>query len=217
MSNTKNVSGCKVYFEGLNLNIELFLATEIDNKQKELKSKYNAQITKVETFAGETKFKVGDIVKAGDILIKSDVEAKGSVFGKVYFTATKIYNEIHNEEVETGNILKTSNISLLNFDLLKSENGCDFKNYKIETEKILLFKNLIVPIYKNNLTFKEISIIEKRVSFEEVETEIKEELKNEALKKLPSDATAKNISYSVVKEDNLVRIDCFIETEISLF
>lgn len=216
LNSSSNISGCSVFFEGLNLKIKVFEAMKKDEKLKELKSNYDAIITKIETFAGESKLKKGDIVKTGDLLIKSDIEAKGEVFGKVYFSSTRIFNEKQSKEVETGKIFETDSISILGLFNLKNEEDCEFKNFKLEKQKHNIFQNLFIPIEKTKYIFREIKIEEEFVSFESVEDAIKEELKIETLAKLPELATAKNITYSVVKEGELVRIDCFVETEISL-
>ena len=159
----------------------------------------------------------GDIVKEGDILIKSDIEAKGQITGKVYFSSTRIFNEKQQKEVETGNIFKTDNISFFGLLNIKNQEKCEFKSFKLEKQTYNIFQNLFVPIQKTKFIYKEVKYEETYISFESVEDDIKEELKTETLQKLPENADIKNITYSVVKEGDLVRIDCFIETEISLF
>lgn len=216
LKNSNNISGCKAYFEGLSLNIEVIMSNSNNDIQKIIKSKYDAILTQLEVFSGDSSFKVGDIIKKGDIIIKSEKESKGKVLGKVYFSSTRIYNEKQDEEIETGNIFQTTSYSIADIYNLTKQNECNYKNYNLEVQKINIIKNLILPIYKNVLTYKEIIIKEQIKPFSEVENQIKEELKDETINKLPNNAEVKNISYSVVKEDHLVRVDCFIETEISL-
>ncbi len=217
LENTKDVAGCEVFYDGQKLNITIFPMTEkIEISKDDLLSKYNAVVTKIEAFVGEENVKVGDVVKVGEILIKNNNGVQGEVKGKVYFSSTFIYNEEQEVFVETGNVISQKVYNIASFFDINSTSPVAFKNYKTEIIEQRVVKNLFLPIIEKKYIYKEVEIKEKLVLFEEVEEKIKNDLKEEVLKKLPVGATYENITYSIVKENNYVRVDCFVETEIDL-
>lgn len=216
LKNADNISGCEVFYEGRNLNIVIFPAKEIDEKNEDIFSKYNAVITKVDVFAGDSKIREGDLVKEGDLLIKNNQGAEGLVFGKVYFSTTLIYNEDQEVFQETGNVFKTSKYKIASIIDIGGDEICQFKNYKLEKQSCQIIKNLFIPIVREDYLFKEVKIEKQIVPFSQVENEIKEKLKNNVYQKIPKGENVNNISYSVVSEKNYTRIDCFAEVEMSL-
>ncbi len=218
LANAKNVSGCSVFYEGRKLFVVISPAViKEENLQKKLLSKYNAVVTKIEAFAGSQKVQVGDTVKAGDVLIESDLQAKGEAVGKVYFSATKIYSQVREEFVPTGEEILVKTIDFAGVFEISKPRGCAFENYEIEKVARPVFKNLFIPINEVCYVFKEVKTQKRIVPFKEVESEIRESLKCEAISKLPEGADVKDVTYSVVAEGDYTRIDCFVETEIGLF
>ena len=69
----------------------------------------------------------------------------------------------------------------------------------------------------NETIFYETEIVDYVVPFESVEKEVLKECYNEALKQIENADGILNVTYSVVSEGALTRVDCFIETEILLF
>ncbi len=217
LKNSTDIAGCTAVYEGRNLIVTIFPAEEKqENLPTELLSKYNGVITNIEAFLGDSKLKVGDLVKEGDILISGSGGASGKVEGKVYFSATRIYNEKQDKAVETGNVFETEVIKLANLVALGSPKTCDYLNYKLEKVTENIIKNLFIPVVKESYIYKELTIVEEIVPFSEAEENIKVELKSEVLNKLPSGTEPINITYSVVQEGSLVRVDCFAEVIVSL-
>ena len=217
LENLTDVAGCRAYYDGLNLNIEVFPAATGDNlTNKDLVSNYNAIVTKINLFAGDCKIKKGDLVQEGDVLIKNNNGAKAEIFGKVYFSSTMIFNEKQYVVEETGNVFETYSYGFGDVFIYKNAENCTFQNYNLEETKEVLIKNLFIPVICKKYVYKEVVIKEKIIKFESVEENLKEKLKKETLEKLPEGAIAGKVTYSIVKENNYVRIDCFIETEISL-
>lgn len=217
LENCSNISGCSAVYEGRNLVINLFSAKEEDLKlPTKLLSKYNAVVTEIEAYLGETKIKKGDLVKQGDLLLFGDKGTQGKVIGKVYFSDTLIYNEKQDVLVETGNVFETDSIKLSKFFELKKAKNCDYKNFKLEKYETNIIKNLFVPVIKERLVYRELKIEEKIVPFEDEEERIKNELKQKVISQLPDGADAENVTYSVVRDGTYVRVDCFVEVIISL-
>ena len=216
--NSNNVAGCEIVFEGKKLNITLFDEVEKnENLAKELLSKYNAVITSVECFSGDLLVNKGDLVLKNQVLIKSDKCASGKIVGKVFFNSSRIFNENQKVLTETGNIFIDKKLRFYDLFDLSKENDCNFVNFKVEKHTNAIFKNLFIPIYQDVFLYKELALEEKFIPFSDVEQSIKEELKIETMKQVPKGAKINNTTYSVTREGTMLRIDCFVETEINLF
>lgn len=213
----ESIKGCAVDYCGGRLNIVLHLAKkENDVGAKEIYSKHNAIITKINISAGETKVKVGDVVKKGDLLIKSDVNASGEIFGKVCFVATKIYNEKQIIQKETGKFLDNKIFKIRNKILYKQQNINIFSNYIAEKCDFYILDNYFIPMKCEILRYYEVENIEIKIPFAEVENKIKNELYNEAVASVSDLNSIKNVAYSVVEEDGVYKVDCLIECEIDI-
>lgn len=217
LTNTENISGCEVFYEGQNLNIIVFPAIKKnENAQKNLLSKYNAIITSIDVFAGDSKVVVGQLVQAGDVLIEYNEGAQGDIKGKVYFSASRIYCEKQEKFVKTGKVFETSAFNFANLITYSAGDICAFENYQLEKQTEVLIKNLFVPVVKEKYIYHEVKLEEEIVPYSQVEDEIKNSLKKEVFAKIPEDLWPKDVTYSVVKEGDYVRVDCFAEIIISL-
>lgn len=220
LMNNSEISGCSVLMSGGNLKIKIYPAIlkENDNKNKILHSKYDGVITDIDVISGKSDYNVGDIVKIGDVVIASndEVGAVGKIYGNVYFSKSKIYNEIKQTKKFTGNYLVNKYYSLFNKNLFKSENINTFSNYLEKNCVFYITENCVLPIKCLSKYYFEYEIIEEIVGFEGVEEEIKNELYADVVSTIPTDAQILNSYYSVVKEGTLTRIDCFVEVNLSL-
>ena len=75
---------------------------------------------------------------------------------------------------------------------------------------------MFLPISFNRVTYKETSLEDIVIPFSEKEDELKLSLKNELLKKIDDSFVINNILYSVVTEENLTRLDCFVSVDLNL-
>lgn len=216
--NNKDISGCSVAVVGGNLKIKIYPAIqkELDENFKILYSKYDGVITNIDIISGKSNFEVGDIVKTQDVVIESNDNAIGKVYGNVYFSKSKIYNEIKQTKKFTGKFLVNKYYSLFNKNLFKSENIVTFSKYLEKNCDFYIAENCILPIKCLSKYYFEYEIIEEIVEFEKVEEQIKNELYTEVISTIPAEAKIVNSYYSVVKEGNLTRIDCFVETNVNL-
>ena len=218
MLNIDDIEGCKVEYNGNILDICIYPAVnKYENSLDNIYSMYDAVIESAEAFSGNLKVKAGDIIKAGDILIENDKGASGKIKGKVYFTATKIYNENQQILNYTGKEYILKDYVIFDKFIIKDRNLCNFKQYLVENCSFFITKNLFIPIKCNKTIIKEVSVENVIIPFSQVENEIKDNLLKEAKQKIQDENTITNITYSVVNENNYTRVDCFIETLIDLF
>ena len=217
ISNFENVSDCNVFIDGGKVLIEVFPGVK-NNSEKVTKvlSNFDAVVTKIEVFSGESKVSVGDVVKVGDVLIGSDLEAKGNVFGKVYFNSTILYNEKQEMIVKTGKYVLSKKYFFRKLFTINHTKQHTFLKYLTKKCVFYPFGNYFIPLACEEILFEEIEIQEEIVPFENVEEEIKNKAYNEALKQIEDVSKITNVSYSIVQEDSFSRVDCFVECELKI-
>ena len=217
LKDINDVKGCDIRFKGNSLKIKVYESAKQDsNIQRKIQSKYDAVVTKINIASGNSKFKIGDIVRVGDILIESDVSAVGEIFGKVCFVETMIFNENQIKQVETGEIVEIKNFIFRNKIINKSQNINRFSNYIVEKCDFYILENLFLPLRCEIVKFIEVENIDVVVPFQEQEKSIKDELYKKVMENIPAEENVINVSYSVTNEGTLYRIDCYVECEINL-
>lgn len=216
VSTQDNVSGCEIKQNGGILDIVIYPGLLKENVSKEnIYSKFNAIITDIEIYAGKTNLKVGDLVKEGDLLIENNNGAAGKIIGKIYLSDYIIYNENQYQKVKTGNVIKKRSVSIFNKNLTKLTKFDSFSNFFEENCVFYVSKNLFLPIQIIETTYSEFELKDVIVPFESQEESLKNKLYNSLVQKA-YDEKITNVTYSVAQENNLVRLDCFIECEIDL-
>lgn len=217
ISNFENVSDCNVFVDGGKVLIKVFPGVKNDNeKVKKIISNFDAVVTKVDVFAGESKVSVGDVVKMGDVLIESDLEAKGDVFGKVYFNSTILYNEKQEKIVKTGKYVLSKKYFFRNLFTINHTKQHAFSKYLTKKCVFYPFGSYFIPLACEETLFEEIEIKEEIVPFENVEEEVKNKAYNEALKQIEDVSKITNVAYSIVQENSFSRVDCFVECELKI-
>ena len=215
--NVDDIEGCSVEFLGGNLNINIYPAVkQYEIEKGDLISKFYGIITHAEAFSGNLKVKVGDIVNEGDVLIENNNGASGKIQAKVYFTGSQIYNENQQEIFYTGNIFTKKDYSIFGKYLSIDKKQCTFSQFLTKNCSFYITKNYFLPIKCDETVYFEIKILNRVVPFEVNEEKIKKSTYDEAYSKIPYGTEILGTNYSVVKELNYTRVDCFIETIINL-
>lgn len=212
----ENVSGCTIRQNGGVLDIMIYPGVLNEGLNREnVYSKYNAVISDVQIYAGTTNLKIGDIVQKGDLLIENNNGAAGKIMAKIYFSDFLIYNENQLVRKKTGRKINKTNVMIFNKILAKKAENIAFSNYLEENCVFCVSKNCFLPISIVTTIYQEFEYENVVVRFEEMEDRLKESLLDD-VKSKNNCQNITNITYSVVKENNLTRLDCFVECEIDL-
>ena len=217
LNELNDIVGCGVEFIGGKININI--VPEIIKKQtfqKQLISKYDAVITDIEVVSGKSDFKIGDIVKVGDLIVNSENIAEAKIKGNVYFSASLLYNRCIQKMKYTGNFFVDKTFYLFNKKLFKKQNYKHFSNYLTKKCDFYIMENYLFPIKCESVYYFECDVINEIVEFETVENDLKQKLYDEVCLKIPKDANILNTYYSIVKEGDFTRLDCFIEVNVGL-
>lgn len=212
-----DLSGCTVKLEGSELKIFVYPSiTQHEINKKDLCSKFDGVITKTEVAIGKCKFKKGDIVKKGDVVVESDDGAEGKVYANVYFTKTIIYNQKQIEKQKTEKYLTFRDYKIFSKKVTNVQKPHDFTKYLVEKCDFYVYNNFFIPIICEEFRYYEINLIEKIIPFSIVEEKIKKELYNEVIKQIGDKEDIKNVTYSIVSEGDYTRVDCYAECEIDI-
>ncbi len=219
IASDERISGCSVQKNGSMLDIMIYPAVlkdevSIDN----VYSKFNAIVTHVEIFSGKSEIKVGDFVKEGDLLIENDNGASGKIMGIIYYSDYLLHNENQTIKEFTGDFEEEISFMLFEKTLFKSNKNIKFSNYLEEKCVFYASKFNFLPLKIVKTKYLEFNYKDVVVKFLDVENELKQKIYLQTLSKINSEHKDKitNVTYSVVTEDNLTRLDCFVECEINL-
>jgi len=227
INNNENIMWVKVRTEGSRLRVDISERTipptiEQDNRPCNLIAKKDGQILRVYTNAGTSMIKPGDIVKAGQLLVKGEqgkegsinqVHAEGSVIAKTYYEEIKVVpvngtkitktgNEINNYYIVLNNkkiYLKNTRINYGKYEKKIDDSGFIKKeSYKEEKDiKFNLDYKKIVADTSNELYLKVIVNLDKSVKI--VDKVVEEKLEGDNCRVRLLVSVEENIALSDAK------------------
>lgn len=168
-------------------------------------AKKNGIIEKVIPRSGKQVANVGDIVRKGDVLVSgSNTKSLPEVWATTFYESKKSTNYIDKVKTRTGNKKTVYTFGFYDKKYTLRRN-IDFKNYEIENkEHVLTIGDYTFPLKIKSSIFHEVNVKEVEKNKEEV----KEDLKQKALKELeytiPVDSRYKDVKHQYkVKKDKL--------------
>lgn len=168
-------------------------------------AKKNGIIEKVIPRSGKQVANVGDIVRKGDVLVSgSNTKSLPEVWATTFYESKQSTNYIDKVKTRTGNKKTVYTFGFYDKKYTLRRN-IDFKNYEIENkEHVLTIGDYTFPLKIKSSIFHEVNVKEVEKNKEEV----KEDLKQKALKELeytiPVDSRYKDVKHQYkVKKDKL--------------
>lgn len=213
MENFKQISGVTIVQKGVNLEIQI---QEAKLKESEhllsLVSPVSGIIVTNNVVSGECLVKNGDIVLEGQTLaIPKDNKKISATFEiRTFFHENLVYSETQTTYQRTGKKQTINSLEIFNKKIGK-EKECSFKLFESQTKKRFAFFNLFLPFKTCSTTFFELEKQEQIIPFSDVEDELKQSLFEKTKALVPSSAIQKNTTFSVFRENDKVRLDCYVE------
>lgn len=186
---------------------------------------FNMVITSINVYAGTTKYKVGDVVYKGDILVESyimqgeervDIKACAEITGDTFFTSKY---EFKNEEVVFARSGKSkiidNNYYLGKIKLFGSNSDNPYTNYEVENYESVI-SSYFLPIKVNKIIAYE--LVETKVTrdFEQEKNTIIEELKKQAYLQIPSHMIVDNEEVIVSEILGGYMINVYLKSEVQI-
>lgn len=216
LENCGDLAGCSVIQKGGELVIHIFPEIKNNNDSSDIISKFDAVVSRVDLHVGKLNVSVGDIVRTGDVLVINDDGAKADVFGKVYCTATIIYDENQEVAIKTGKSVVDKVYRINDLILFKHVKNKVFSKYLTKKCSFYICENYFLPIICEEVLYEEVEIEKKIIPFEDVKEKVKDNVHNEAMKKVKDDFEVLGETFSIVQEGRYTRVDCFIECEVKI-
>lgn len=218
-----DISFISIIKKGTNiiLNIKEKLYADEIIKSQDILSKFDGQIVKIELKQGTSRVKVGDSVKAGDILVEgviinngTEVQCKAiaEITMKVWYKDSLNFENETLERVRTGNYVENSYYKIFNKTIAIKKSKIPYENYDLQLKESYLFKNNILPIKIYKEKFYEIQENVKKNDFSLQKDAIIEVVTNNALKKVPTNIEVLNKTIDISDTENGKIVTCYIET-----
>lgn len=204
----KNAAWIGLDREGVMLKVNVVEAIpETPKKTTRIPSDVIAQkdgvVTSVLVMRGQARVKVGDAVKAGDVLISGTVfykekgyetNADGTVRASVCYQSTVEVTDTVTEPYETDASETVRVIRIGPWEILRSKTS--FEHYRLTDADARYVTNLL-PVVLETYTAREIGFRERRLSEEEAEQNALMQAREQALEQVPRDAAVINIYGTV--------------------
>lgn len=210
MGEFNDIAYVSINVKGTNIFVTVTKKDESLEEKKETNycniiAKKNGIIEKVIPRSGKQVANVGDIVRKGDVLVSgSNTKSLPEVWATTFYESKQSTNYIEKLKTRTGNKKTVYTLSFYDKKYTIRRN-IDFKNYEIENkEHELTIGDYTFPLKIKSSNFHEVNVKE----VEKNKDEVKEELKQRALKELeytiPVDSRYKDVKYKYkVKKDKL--------------
>ncbi|HOO22848.1 MAG TPA: sporulation protein YqfD [Clostridia bacterium] len=218
------ISGASVERKGNTLFVRVYeelpkVDVEDRTEFKDVVSKYDTIITRVITFSGTCKVKVGDTVKKGQTVISATVTAgegveapsyaNGIAYGRVWVTKEVIISQVQIEAVRTGN-----SVEHVVFFGKKDDFVPPFSQY--ETEKRECFLDAVIPLKYTVFTYYETKNAEKEVDFYANEEAIVKEHVDKMLSEIPEGSKVLRNWYDIKSVDKNIKLVIYYEIETKI-
>ena len=176
----------------------------------DVKSKYDALVTRVIVYEGECLVKAGDTVKTGDVLIKeTDKSAKGEAYGRVWFHENAIIPFSEIALVRTGReetVIYTGD--------KKPEYRGKFDLYEVEETETV--PKLPIPLKARKITYFEVEEKRIEIDFEAQKEDILRKKFDRIEKALPGPFEKPKKWFFIKTVDKMHVLDLYYEIEMKI-
>lgn len=225
--NNDKISLVSVIKKGTNLVVNI--KEKIDNvtDTSPITAPYNMQITKLNVKQGSTNFKVGDIVKKGDVIVSSrsilsngeivDLSPIAEVEGETWINGTVEFETTKTNLVRTGKKQTFSYFEILGNKLFFKTPTVKFEKFDKVVYNDYVFKNWFVPLNYVKTIFYELKEETITQNFEENKESLILKSVELAKSNLPSGNTAVDENTVINKVDNKYFITTYLKINLVLW
>lgn len=217
-----------IRFDGVVVFVEIVPAEPIpeiidENTPCNIVAKKDAYIESVTALCGRAAVKMGDTVRAGDVLISGlvwDIDkprmlfaARGEVLGSVWYTSTVSQLIFKETREETGR-WQMERVVIVGKDSARVDGQCTFAEYDTSAaDEYYIGGGLFLPVKIEVLKHSEVNITKTPASLQNLKVFLEERAYYEAQAKIPRDAKiiAHKTFFDV--EDDTLTATVYIQTQ----
>lgn len=219
--NLEKISMCSVIKKGTTVIVnikEKLLASEAKNinGDVDIVAQTNLTITDLNVTSGTALKKVGDSVKAGEIIVAGYIEdsngnkvpcnANAQIKAKTWHFSSETYLKQIEVKTRTGNKRINSKLQIFGMNFQVKNDNCDFENFEAETSEKYISNNFL-PFKMLTTTYFEVTSQFVQQNFDADKQSVVEKCEKNALLQVKSDEVISKTFYVVDEKD-----DCFIVT-----
>lgn len=177
----------------------------------DVKSKFDASITKIVVYNGEGAIKVGDAVKRGDVLISPDENgvARGEVFGRIFLNEQIVVPKERIVVRRTGRVKKT--YSLIGREIKYKG---DFLLYEKSERNV--WTPLVLPLKVKETTYYELEEMMEKADIEREKEGLIAEAFERLEARLPQNAQNVKKWFFIKTVDKMTVLDLYYEAEVKI-
>jgi len=193
---------------------------EITEEFVPIYSDYNFVIDSINVYSGTSKYKVGDIIKKGDVIVEPYIISNdqkimckpvAEITGKAYFTSSVEFEEKCVELQRSGNsLIIESCYEIRGKKFLKSSKNNKFDKFEMETKSVSAFNNFFLPIKVNKTIAYELKEVEVIRSFDENKEYLEKQALQIAKSKLNNNLNIDEEKIIITKTENKYYVNCYI-------
>lgn len=226
IDNFQNISfvSCIIKGQTLVVNIkEKLMPEEMYGSFSPLIAKKDGRISQINLISGTLRVSVGDIVRAGTVLVDpytfdtsgelKKVEAKAEILAEVYNEGSADHYETYIEVKRTGRQVEQNEITLFGLPIYIFKEELNFQMYEVEVEDVDLSKNLFLPFKMRKHTYFELEQHTIVSNFEDVQDEYIAKAKEKALEKCENYDKMKEEFYTLRHLAGVTVVNFCIVTE----
>jgi len=218
MQEFKQISGVTIRQKGVKIFVDIKEATLPEKETiSNLVSPVSGIIVFSEVISGTSSLKNGDIVLKGQTLaLAQDNKPVSATFKiRTFYHENLIYSENKTTYIKTGRTKSVNSVELFGLSLNSKKNP-SFEIYQTETSSRYAFFNLFLPFKVKSNKYFELKKQETVVPFESVEKGLKDKLYLQTKLLVPKNAEEKNVTFATFKENDKTRLDCYIESILTV-
>lgn len=227
-NNIEDISLCSIMKKGTTIvvNVKEKLKNEemqFISQGKDIVATQNFTLTELVVANGTAKKKVGDSVKAGDIIVagyvldsygkKINCKASANIKAKTWFSASEIYKKELEINVRTGKKVINSYLDLfgVKYPIKNTKNEFEFFEEELKETEI---KNNFLPFKMYTTTYYEITKQVVEQDFEKDRQKILEKCQKQAYSKVVNTSLISNIFDTITEEKDCFVITSYIEVNL---
>lgn len=179
-------------------------------------SRFNCKIKSLTLASGEALVRAGDMVRAGQMLVKSStqngrvVPAGAKIEADAWVIASVLFDENGAALVPTGRTQTTHTISIFGHKILPFS-PCKFTYFTPIAAQKIITKNNFIPLVRETLTYIELELRPSRTDLVSALDDLKHQARECAKAMLPEGTTNFTETFIINTEGTKTKVDCYLK------
>ena len=225
--NNDKISLVSVIKKGTNLIVNIQEKIQLSTDTTPITAPYNMQITKLNVKQGTTTFKVGDIIKKGDVIVSAvtvlsdgtqvELEPIAEIEGTTWISGTVTFETNQVNLVKTGKRKSVSYYELNGIKLFYKTPVVKFEKFEKVVYNDYVFPNWFLPLKYVRTTFYELKEETVTQSFDDNKERLTNESKTLAYKNLPSGKKVEEENTVINSDGDKYFVTTYLKINITLW